>query len=58
MRKVIYLVIYPDRFEQIVDIFFSLQSLADRVGVSLTKMQYIIDHHILKNNRYYEQIYD
>ena len=56
MQKVVYLVIYPDKYELPVDYFDNLAKLAHHVGVSIPQMRLIIRKHIKVNNRYYELV--
>ena len=56
MRKAVYLVIYPDKFELPCGYFESLTKLAKYVGVSVGQMRVIIRKHIKVNNRYYELV--
>lgn len=56
MRKVVYLVIYPDFLELPIGLYPTLQSAADWAGVTIEQLQYAIDNHEKINNRYFEVV--
>lgn len=56
MRKVVYLVIYPDFLELPIGLHSSLKSAADWAGVTTEQLQYAIDNHTKINDRYFEVV--
>lgn len=56
-RTTIILVIYPDKFELPVDVYFSVEDLAKKLGISEQYLRKVIKEHKKYQNRYFEKIF-